>query len=98
VLIIAGHARIKPEAREEAIAAATEMQRLSSAESGCQEYGFWFAVDDPDKLLLFERWDDLSALEAHRQEPHFAEFGSRLGGFVDGPVELLRYEAEPGEF
>ena len=98
MIVIAGHARIKPEAREEAIVAATEMQRLSSAESGCQEYGFWFAVDDPHKLLLFERWDDLAALERHREEPHFAEFGSRIGEFVDGPVEMLRYTAEPGEF
>ncbi len=97
MIVIAGHARIKPEAREAAIAAATEMQRLSSAEAGCQEYGFWFAVDDPDELLLFERWDDLAALERHRQEPHFAEFGSRIGEFVDGPVEMLRYRAEPGE-
>ena len=98
MIIIAGHARIKPEAREAAIESATEMQRLSSAEAGCQEYGFWFAVDDPDKMLLFERWDDLAALEAHRQEPHFAEFGAKLGDFVEPPVEMLRYTAEPGEF
>ena len=98
MIVIAGHARIRPEAREEAIAAATEMQRLSSAESGCQEYGFWFAVDDPDKMLLFERWDDLAALEAHRREPHFTEFGARLGEFVAQPPEMLRYHAEPGDF
>ena len=95
MIVIAGHARIKPEAREEAIAAATRMQELSAAEPGCQEYGFWFAVDDPDKLLLFERWDDLAALEEHTRTPHFAEFGGRIGEFVDGQVELLRYEAEP---
>ena len=98
MVIVAGHARIKPEMREEAIAAATRMQELSSAEAGCQEYGFWFAVDDPDRMLLFERWDDVAALERHRQEPHFAEFGPKLVEFVDGPVELLRYHAEPGEF
>lgn len=97
MIVIVGHARIRPEAREEAIAAATRMQELSSAEAGCQEYGFWFAVDDPDRLLLFERWDDLAALERHTQTPHFAEFGGRLNDFVDGPVELLRYEAEPSE-
>lgn len=95
MLIIAGHARVKPEMREEALAAAKTMQERSAAEPGCQEYGFWLAVDDPDKLLLFERWDDAAALEAHTRTEHFAEFGGRLSEFVDGQVELLRYEAEP---
>jgi quinol monooxygenase YgiN len=98
VLVVVGHARINPEMRDEAIAAATRMQELSAAEEGCQEYGFWFAVDDPDRMLLFERWDDLAALEAHRRTEHFADFGPKLAGFVDGPAELLRYTAEPAEF
>ena len=97
MIIIAGHARLRPEAREEALAAAKRMQELSAAEDGCQEYGFWLAVDDPDRLLLFERWDDLASLDAHRHTPHFAEFGGRLGEFVAEPPELLRYEAEPGD-
>jgi quinol monooxygenase YgiN len=97
MLIIAGHAQIKPEMREEALEAAKRMQELSSAEPGCQEYGFWLDVDDPHKLLLFERWDDAAALDAHARTEHFAEFGGRLGDFVAGPVELLRYEAEPAE-
>ena len=95
MIVIVGHARVKPEAREDAIAAATKMQGLSSAEPGCQEYGFWFAVDDPDRMLLLERWDDASALETHLSQPHTAEFGAALGGFVAEPPELLRYSAEP---
>jgi quinol monooxygenase YgiN len=98
VIIIAGHARLRPEARDEAIAAAKRMQELSAAEPGCQEYAFWTSLEDPHDLLLFERWDDLAALEAHRLTPHFAEFGGRLGEFVAEPPEILRYRAEPGDF
>jgi quinol monooxygenase YgiN len=98
VIIIAGTARVKPEARDAAVAAAMTMQERSSAEPGCQAYGFWFAIDDPHQMLLFERWDDAAALEAHLGQPHTAEFGAALGGFVAEPPQLMRYEAEPAEF
>ncbi|HEX8741898.1 MAG TPA: putative quinol monooxygenase [Thermoleophilaceae bacterium] len=98
MIIITANARLRPEAREEAVAAATRMQELSSAEPGCQAYGFWVAIDDPDRLLLFERWDDAASLETHLGQPHTAEFGAAIGGFVAEPPELVRYEAEPGEF
>ena len=98
MIIIAANARLRPEARDEAIAAATRMQQVSSAEPGCQSYGFWFAIDDPDSMLLFERWDDTASLEAHLGQPHTAQFGEAIAGFVSEPPRLVRYEAEPDEF
>lgn len=98
MIIIAATAQLRPEARDEAVAAATRMQQQSSAEPGCQSYGFWFGIDDPNSMLLFERWDDAESLEAHLGRPHTAEFGGAIAGFVTEPPELVRYEAEPAEF
>ena len=99
MVLVTAVARLKPEAREEALAAAERMQAASSAEPGCQEYGFWFAIDDPNRLLVFERWDDAEALDTHLAKPHVAEFAAAIGGFLDGAPEITRFEvASAGPF
>jgi quinol monooxygenase YgiN len=90
VIVVTAHARVKPEARDEAIAAARKMRDASIAEPGCQEYGFWFAFDDENSLLVFERWDDQAALDAHFQTPHLAEFATGIPNWVDGQPEITR--------
>ena len=90
MIVVTARARIKPEARDEAIAAARRMRDASIAEPGCQEYNFWFAFDDDHELLVFERWDDQAALDAHFATPHLAEFARGIPGWVDGVPDIKR--------
>ena len=94
MVIVVAHARVKPEAREAAIAAASKMRDASIAEPGCQEYNFWFAFDDEHELLVFERWDDQAALDAHFATPHLAEFAAAIPEWVDGAPAITRYEVD----
>ena len=93
MIIVTAAARLRPDTRDEALAAALRMQETAAQEPGCQEYRFWTAIDDPDSLLLFERWDDDAALEAHLAAPHTREFGGAISKYADGPVDLSRFEA-----
>ncbi len=90
MIVVVAHARVKPEAREQAVAAARKMRDASLQEEGCQEYGFWFAFDDENELLVFERWDDQAALDAHFQTPHLAEFAQAIPTWVDGAPDIKR--------
>jgi quinol monooxygenase YgiN len=92
VIIVTAHARLKPGARATAMEAARKMREASRAEPGCQEYGFWFAFDDQDELLVYERWDDQAALDAHFQTPHLGEFAASIPDWVDGMPEITRIE------
>ena len=92
MIVVTAAARLKPEARDDAVAAAKRMQEASSAEPGCHEYGFWFAIEDPNRMLLFERWEDAEALDTHLAQPHVAEFGAAIAGFVEGMPEVTRLE------
>ena len=92
MVIVVAHARVKPEARAAAVAAAEKMRDASRAEPGCHEYGFWFAFDDEHELLVFERWEDQAALDAHFQTPHLAEFAAAIPEWVDGAPSIMRYE------
>ena len=94
MIVVGARARIKRDARATAIEAAGRMRDASLAEPGCQQYGFWFAFDDENELLVFEVWDDQAALDAHFSTPHLAEFAQSIPTFVDGTPEITRYVVE----
>ena len=39
--------------------------RASRGEAGCEQYDLFRAEDDPEHLVLLERWADQAALDAH---------------------------------
>jgi quinol monooxygenase YgiN len=92
MILVTAFARLRPDAREEALAAAQRMQTATVAEQGCLEYRFWTAIDDPDSILLFERWTEQAALDAHLAAEHTREFGAAIGSFAEGSLQLARYE------
>ncbi len=78
--------------RDEAITAALAMQAETTREPGCSEYRFWTAVDDPNVLGLFERWETQEALDAHLGTAHMAAFGQAMTTVLDKQAALTRYE------
>jgi quinol monooxygenase YgiN len=92
MVLVVVSARLKPEARDEAVAAAQRMQEASSREPGCIEYRFWAALDDPNSMLLFERWSDRESLETHLAQGHTAEFGAAISQFIDGAPSASQYD------
>src|SRR5512146_1297960 len=65
MIIVTGRVRVHPDQREAAISAAEGMRKHTLDEPGCIDYRFWSATDDPEAILLFEQWQEQSALEAH---------------------------------
>jgi quinol monooxygenase YgiN len=58
---------------DEVEAALQEMAALVRArEPDCVLYEVNRSRDDPDEFLLYERYRDTAALEAHRKTPHFS--------------------------
>ena len=92
MIVISGTARIRPEVKAEARAAALEMAALSAAEPGCTVYELSELLDDPFTFRLFEQWESADALAAHFATPHFAAFSRALPGFLAAPPQFTRYE------
>ena len=49
------------------------MAPLSRAEPGCLQYEVHGQADDPNTFVLFERYVDEAAFEAHTASPHLQE-------------------------
>ena len=92
MIVIKGAIRIKPDAREAAIAAGNAVSEASEAEAGCVSYRFAFDTREPDLVHLFEVWESDDALSAHSIEPHFTEFMAKVPDLVAGAVDVTRYD------
>jgi quinol monooxygenase YgiN len=49
----------------------------SRAEPGCLEFSVYRDIDDPRAILLYERYADEDAFQAHRRTPHFHDIIER---------------------
>ena len=59
---------------------------------GTVSYNILQAADDPDKITVLEKYENLEALQYHGQTEHFREFGRSTRDLFAGRAELLRYE------
>ena len=97
MIIVAGTVRIDSQHREEAIQLAMWMSAQTEAEPGCLGYRFYASLEDEYTILIFERWENAEALQAHFQTPHMGEFNRQLGGLLAGRPEIVRYSVSDQE-
>lgn len=77
--------------------AIVEMVRTSRAEDGCIDYAFASDLADPDTLILFERWRDQAALDAHGKSDHMAAFQEFMGANPPEASDLRIYDTDEGQ-
>ncbi len=77
--------------------AIVEMVRASRAEDGCIDYAFASDRADPDTLILFERWRDQAALDAHGKSDHMAAFQEFMGANPPEASDLRIYDTDEGQ-
>jgi quinol monooxygenase YgiN len=44
-----------------------ELQAIAQQEQGCEQYELFQSLDDPDKVVLLERWASQGLLEKHME-------------------------------
>lgn len=84
---------IKPEMREQVLAAARIAIAETLKENGCQSYDMHASVTDPNKLVFVERWDNRDCLTSHMNMPHFKEWRKVANeAIVSRKVEIIAPE------
>ena len=58
---------------------------------GTIAYNILQAVDNPDKITVYEKYENEEALAYHGQTEHFREFFRSSGGLFAGRPEILRF-------
>ncbi|MBG0511616.1 antibiotic biosynthesis monooxygenase [Agrobacterium sp. MOPV5] len=82
---------VKPEHRDDFIAAAHEDGRNSAAsEPGTRRFELIADETNPNRFYLNEAYDSLAAFELHSNGPHFAKFFEAISSYVEGPTWLIK--------
>ena len=64
------------------------------AEEGNEKYAYYFPAEDPETVLLIDRWRDQAALDIHHKTPMMAQIAAlrkkynlkmRVERYVDAP-------------
>lgn len=97
-IIIAGHMKIDPSRRAEALVAGRELIEGALTQPGCEAYAWTADPFDEATVHVFERWTDQQALADHFAGPWYKGMLGVLGshGVHDAQVEKYRIEvAQP---
>jgi quinol monooxygenase YgiN len=60
------------------------LQQHSRNEPGCVQYEAHQSIENPRKFLIYEKYKDQAALDAHRESAHFKQY---VRGGLDTIVE-----------
>ena len=64
------------------------------AEEGNERYAYFFSMEDPETVLLIDRWRDQAALDFHHKSPMMAQIAA-LRDKYDLHMRSERYETAP---
>ncbi|MGY4396763.1 quinol monooxygenase YgiN [Sphingomonas sp. UYAg733] len=67
MIIIAGYTRTPADARDAAVAAHAPMMARARMHKGCLDIAISADALDPERINVFERWEDQAALDAWRK-------------------------------
>jgi quinol monooxygenase YgiN len=71
------------------VARATATATLAEAGGGCHQYEFSLDKSVPGKVVLYEKWSNLAALEYHFAQPHTKAIGEASGKVALKPTEAV---------
>lgn len=72
MIVIIARYRARPDTSEQVAALLREYVPQVQGEPGCAGFVAHRNRDDPDEFLLYERYHDQAAVDAHRASSHFA--------------------------
>ena len=77
----------RPESREAVRSLLIDMTAPTRAEVGCRTYDV-YECHGSDGFVLFERYRNRDALDAHRGSAHYVEYRANISGLLTKPIEV----------
>lgn len=88
-LVIVALVQAKPGHEKALVQAQSELVQVVREQPGCISYELHETVDQPGRVVFFERWLDRTSWERHMRGAHMDAFRASAGSFI-GAFELLQ--------
>lgn len=95
MIIVTGSVQAKADRIDEVLALSLEHVRRARNEPGCLLHSVHQDVEDPQRVVFVEHWQDADALRAHFAVPESSAFVAGLTDLVAGSPTLDIFDATP---
>lgn len=93
MIIVWGSIEARADSLEEATRLSLEHVHRSRDEPGCISHSVQVDVENPNRLVFFEEWEDQSALQAHFAVDESRDFVSKVSRLAVTPPEIRIFES-----
>jgi autoinducer 2-degrading protein len=90
MLVLAVDVHVKPENREQFIAATLENARGARTEPGNLRFDVSQSDEDPNRFVLYEVYCDAAGMEAHQKAPHYLKWRETVKDWMAVPRQRIR--------
>lgn len=98
MIVVWGIITLKPEVRDEALGEMVEFARLSRAEAGCHAHYFTMDLEDPNKIHLFEFWENRESMAVQDKSDYKKRFMEKYYAMRTEPAHLVLLEPEAAKW
>ncbi len=91
MLIVAGSITTEADERDVFLTAVAPTVAATLDEPGCREYSFSPDPLDPNRIMLYELWDDQASLDGHFASDHMAQWQSVRKGLGVVGADIKKY-------
>jgi quinol monooxygenase YgiN len=92
VIVLIANLKVAEGKGNDVIEAFKKVVPLIRKDPGTVAYNILQAADNPDKITVYEKYENREALQYHGQTEHFREFGRSTRDLFAGRAEITRYE------
>jgi quinol monooxygenase YgiN len=89
--VVLVHIQVKPETRDEFLAASVENARNSLQEPGVARFDVLHQADDPNRFVLVEVYRTPEAVLAHKETAHYQVWRDRVAPMMAEPRKGVKY-------
>ncbi len=88
-IVVVALLKLKQGTAEEAIEGFRPVIESTHLENGCRAYALHRDRNDPETIVLVEKWDSQADLDAHFTQPHMADMGELATKLLAEPPRIL---------
>ena len=94
MIIVWGSVDAAPEDMDALKKVSLEHVHRSRKEPGCISHSVQADLEDPNRLIFFEEWEDMAALQTHFQVAESSTFIEEVSGLAASPPAIRIFESE----
>jgi quinol monooxygenase YgiN len=98
MIVVWGIIPLKPERRDEALREMVEFARLSRAEAGCHAHYFTMDLEDPNKIHLFEHWENRESMAVQDKSQYKKRFMEKYYDMRTEAAHLVVFEPQTSKW